>query len=217
MSTTTCLLTRPASNWRDQAVCREVDDELFFVDNPGTQQRVQGVCRGCPVRVECLDDAIAYEASSYMRWGVVGGLTTIQRRALRCEGLLGNRPNLRQARELSSPRWTARMAPLRYRGLTPEQMAVELRHKHSLLVAPVTVRLAVWWMGGKGGVLPRRGPGDGRHLWELVRDEARDVVYELRGLGAGNRDIAAYLQVSEDALGKAIHAWRAEAREEAAA
>ncbi|MFJ7297608.1 WhiB family transcriptional regulator [Streptomyces collinus] len=216
-STSTRRPTTPAANWRDYAVCREVDDDLFFVDNPGTQQRVQGVCRGCPVRVACLDDAIRYEAASYMRWGVVGGLTTLQRRALRCEALLGNQPNLKQARELASPRWSARMAPLRYRGLTPEQMVVELRTKHSLIVSAVTVRLAVWWAGGKGGVLPRRGPGDERFLWELVRDEARDVVFELRGLGAGNRDVAAYLQVSEDALGKAIHAWRREATEEVAA
>lgn len=67
--------------------------------------------------------------------------------------------------------------------------------------------------GGKASVLPRRGPGDGRHLWELVRDECQEVVHRLRELGVGNRDVAAYLQVSEDSLGQAITVWRAEASE----
>jgi hypothetical protein len=84
---------------------------------------------------------------------------------------------------------------------------VELRG-HRLLVSPVTVRVAVWWAGGKGSVMPRRGHGDVRQLWELVRDECRDIVVRLRDLEVGNRDIAAYLQVSEDALSRAITAWR---------
>ncbi|WP_052479932.1 WhiB family transcriptional regulator [Streptomyces sp. NBRC 110035] len=209
--TTTLHLTR-AHNWRTSAACQGVDLEMFFVDNPGTQARIQGICRGCPVRTSCLADTLDYEGQSHMRWGVVGGLTTCQRRALRCEALLGNRPNLKQARVLSSPVWAAVMVPLRHRGLSPAQIAVELR-AHDVLVSAVTVRVAVWWAGGKGSVMPRRGPGDGRQVWELVRDECREVVYGLRELGAGNRDVAAYLQVSEDALARAIHAWRAEASE----
>ena len=102
--------------------------------------------------------------------------------------------------------------PLRQRGLSPVQVAVELR-RHDVVATPVTVRVAMWWAGGKGGLLPRRGPGDSRFLWQLVRDECQDVVYRLRGLGVGNRDVAAYLQVSEDALSRAITAWRAEAAE----
>jgi hypothetical protein len=143
----------------------------------------------------------------------VGGLTTVQRRALMCEDLLGNRPDLRQARELASPEWASRMRPLQYRGLTPAQMAVELRG-HRVLASPVTVRLAVWWTGGKGGVVDRRGPGDTRQLWELVRDGSREVVDRLRELGVGTRDVAAYLLVSEDALRRAITAWRAQDAEE---
>jgi hypothetical protein len=109
------------------------------------------------------------------------------------------------------------MMPLRQRGLSPQEMAVELR-KHSVLASPVTVRLAVWWAGGKGGVVPRRGPGDTRYLWELVRDECRDIVFRLRDAGVGNRDVAAYLLVSEDALRRAITDWRrAEAGQEVAA
>ncbi|GAA3591010.1 WhiB family transcriptional regulator [Streptomyces osmaniensis] len=196
-----------AKTWRDSAACQGCDVEEFFDDRTGTQERIQGICRGCPVRVQCLDDTLEYEGGSYMRWGVVGGLTTVQRRALRCEALLGHRPNLRQARQLASPAWASRMMPLRQRGLSPQEMAVELR-KHHVIASPVTVRLAVWWAGGKGGIVPRRQPGDRRHTWEIVRDGCQDIVFQLREMGVGNRDVAAYLLVSEDALGRAITAWR---------
>lgn len=222
MTTTTTQTRRPmkpaarTTDWRDSAACQGCDVEEFFDDRPGTQERIARICRGCPVRLQCLSDTLDYEGKSYMRWGVVGGLTTVQRRALRCEALLGNRPNLRQARQMASPAWASRMMPLRQRGLTPAEMAAELR-KDGLLVSAVTVRLAVWWAGGKGGVVPRRQPDDFRQVWELVRDGCRDVVYQLRDLGAGNRDVAAYLLVSEDALARAITAWRAEASEEVTA
>jgi WhiB family redox-sensing transcriptional regulator len=208
MTAPTCRATKPASDWRTSAACQGVDLDTLFSDQTRTQERVQSICRRCPVRAICLTDAVAYEVDSY-RWGVVGGLTTVQRRALRCEALLGNQPNLKQARELASPAWASRMMPLRQRGLSPQEIAVELRG-HRLLVSPVTVRLAVWWAGGKGSVMPRRGHGDTRQLWELVRDECRDIVVRLRGLEVGVRDIAAYLQVSEDALSRAMTAWRAQ-------
>lgn len=211
MTTTTGRDTTPAANpknWRASAACQGCDLEEFFDDRTGTQQRIQTICRGCPVRDHCLSDALGYEQASY-RWGVVGGLTELQRRALRCEALLGHQPNIKQARILASPAWASRMVPLRQRGLSPAEIAVELR-KHDVLATAVTVRVAVWWAGGKGGVLPRRSPGDGRAVWELVRDECRDVVYQLRDLGAGNKDVAAYLQITKDALERAIHAWRAE-------
>jgi hypothetical protein len=203
-------------DWRDSSGCQGVDTETMFSDSPGTQKRVQGICRGCPVRTTCLSDALEYEQSSYMLWGVVGGLTTVQRRALRVEALLGADPDLRQARVLASPEWSSRMMPLRQRGLTPAQMVVELQ-KYDVLALPVTVRLAVWWAGGKGGILPRRGNGDTRALWEIVRDESRDVVTQLREMGVGNRDIAAYLQVCEDYLGKAVRAWNVQGAAEQAA
>jgi WhiB family redox-sensing transcriptional regulator len=214
--TTTDTPTRLATNraahysdWRGSASCQGIDLDTTFSDSPGTQKRVQGICRGCPVRMTCLSDVVAYEKTSYMRWGVVGGLTTVQRRALRVEALLGSEPSLKQARALSSPVWASRMMPLRQRGLTPAQIAVELR-KHDVIASPVTVRLAVWWAGGKGGLLPRRANGDSRAVWEIVRDECRDVVMQLREMGAGNRDIAAYLQVCEDYLAKAVQAWKAQ-------
>jgi hypothetical protein len=150
-------------------------------------------------------DAVAYDDDGYMVWGIAGGLTHLQRRALRVEAMLGNTPNLRQAHRLASPGWAPVLTAIR--DLDPAGAARELR-QHSLLVSPVTARVALWWVGGKGSILTPKQDGDGRQLWERVRDESHDTVGRLREMGLGNRDVAAYLGVSEDALSRAVHAWR---------
>ncbi|MDX3283887.1 WhiB family transcriptional regulator, partial [Streptomyces scabiei] len=205
------ISSREAARWDTAAACQGWDLDPFFAEKEKTQRSMQGVCRGCPVRLPCLKDVLGYEGGFYMRYGVAGGLTALQRRALHCEALLGSTPNLEQAAELASPAWASVMTPLRDQGLSPRETAAELRRGHRVIAAPVTVRVAVWWAGGKGSVLPGLGR-EGRFPWELVRDEARDVVDVLRGLGEGNRGIAAYLGVTTAVLGKAVHAWRAEAR-----
>lgn len=67
--------------WRTHAACRGTDPDLFYPergDNVGHRQAV-AVCRGCPVRAECLDDALAHNE----KVGVWGGLSERQRRQLR--------------------------------------------------------------------------------------------------------------------------------------
>jgi len=66
------------AGWRESALCRQVDTELFFSDNHGDQRRAKGVCAGCCVRMQCLDFAIV--ALSH---GVAGGLTAHERTKLR--------------------------------------------------------------------------------------------------------------------------------------
>lgn len=208
MTTTTRLGTTPATlnpDWRTRAACTGTDLETFFDETPDVQAFTQRVCRRCPVRTACLTDILRWENDGYMRWGVVGGLTHIQRRALRCEKLLGNVPNLEQARRLSSRVFAGFMAGVLE--WPADLVASELR-KHDVLASPVTVRVALWWSGARATVLRPREAGDRRQLWERVRDECQTVVAELRGFGLGNRDIAAYLGVSEDVLGRAVHAWR---------
>ncbi|MEU7338647.1 WhiB family transcriptional regulator [Streptomyces sp. NPDC007074] len=211
MTTTTGRATTGAAlpaGWRTSSACQGIDTDTLFSDNARIQTKVQGICRGCRVRTTCLTDITSYEQDGYMVWGVAGGLTTVQRRALRVERLLGNVPNLEQARLLASPKWAGLMAGMR--DWPAAAVAAELR-KRQVLVTPVTVRLALWWTGGNGGVLLPKQDGDRRHTWERVRDESQDTVDRLRELGLGNRDVAAYLMVSEDALSRAITVWRANA------
>ncbi len=76
------LLVGPAGNgreaWRDEALCREVDAELFFPERGGSVREAKRVCASCPVRAECLDWAITHD----QRYGVWGGLTPNERMQL---------------------------------------------------------------------------------------------------------------------------------------
>ena len=70
--------------WRDQALCRDTDPELFFpVGTTGTAltqiERAKHVCSECTVRVDCLDFALTTNQDS----GVWGGLTEEERRVIR--------------------------------------------------------------------------------------------------------------------------------------
>ena len=73
------------SEWRTRAACRSVaDPEIFFpVAESGPVYDAQvavakAVCAACPVRVECLDDALIRIPE-----GIAGGLTPDERRRLR--------------------------------------------------------------------------------------------------------------------------------------
>jgi hypothetical protein len=71
-------------NWRTRAACLDVDPELFFPtaeSGPVHDAQVaaaKAVCAGCPVRAECLTEALARIA-----YGVAGGLTEQERHRLR--------------------------------------------------------------------------------------------------------------------------------------
>lgn len=75
---------QPDRDWREEAVCRETDPELFFPT--ATHGRVyeeqvaaaKAVCARCPVRAQCLQDALVG-----IPVGIAGGLTEGERRALR--------------------------------------------------------------------------------------------------------------------------------------
>lgn len=75
---------RAERTWRDWAACLRVSPELFFPaaeDGPALRAQVteaKAVCAGCPVRVECLADALAR-----IPYGVAGGLTEHTRCQLR--------------------------------------------------------------------------------------------------------------------------------------
>lgn len=194
-------------SWREHAACAGSNADDFFSDTPGTQRRVRSICHNkCPALVRCLTTILEVEGERGYKWGVHGGLTADQRRALRCEAILGNVPDLAQARMLTSLKWRHVLYPMRYRGANPAEMAQELE-AYGLSVSPVTVRIAVWWLGGRAPVMPRRGAGDRRPDWQMIRDECRTVVLQLRDGGATGYDIAAYLNVRRGAVEEAVRSW----------
>ncbi|MFB7836221.1 WhiB family transcriptional regulator [Streptomyces sp. NPDC056056] len=68
---------RREDHWGENAACRSADPEELFVQGPG-QNRAKAVCTGCPVRTECLSEAL----DNRIEFGVWGGMTERERRAL---------------------------------------------------------------------------------------------------------------------------------------
>ncbi|USR79323.1 WhiB family transcriptional regulator [Arcanobacterium pinnipediorum] len=63
--------------WAVHAACADVDPDSLFVRG-AAQRQVRNVCFSCPVRMECLADALDSNAA----FGVWGGLTERERRAI---------------------------------------------------------------------------------------------------------------------------------------
>ena len=73
------------SEWITRAACRDAEPELWFSPLKAAVDAAKNVCRACPVRTFCLADVLETEAkmSIHDTWGVAGGLSADQRRALR--------------------------------------------------------------------------------------------------------------------------------------
>ena len=73
-------------DWRDDALCAQVDTELFFPDKGGSGAAAKRICFACPVRVPCLEYALAgASAWNGIETGIWGGLTAPQRQAIKRE------------------------------------------------------------------------------------------------------------------------------------
>jgi WhiB family transcriptional regulator, redox-sensing transcriptional regulator len=70
---------RFAACWRELAACRGTDLKVFFPERSGSAGPARQVCAAYPVREPCLDYAI----TNRIAYGVWGGLTERERRALR--------------------------------------------------------------------------------------------------------------------------------------
>ncbi|WP_203567800.1 WhiB family transcriptional regulator [Aestuariimicrobium ganziense] len=75
--------------WSLQAHCRDRGDDMF--GETQDQKRARLVCNGCPVRAECLAEALTHR----IEWGVWGGMTERERRHL-----LRQRPDISDWREV---------------------------------------------------------------------------------------------------------------------
>ena len=64
-------------DWSKDARCGTADPDELFVQG-AAQNRAKAMCMGCPVRTECLADAL----DNRVEFGVWGGMTERERRAL---------------------------------------------------------------------------------------------------------------------------------------
>jgi WhiB family redox-sensing transcriptional regulator len=64
-------------DWRRRAACRDGDPDRLFVRG-AAQRQAKVVCLSCPVRTECLAEAL----DNRIEFGVWGGMTERERRAL---------------------------------------------------------------------------------------------------------------------------------------
>ena len=65
--------------WRAKAACRDLDTEIFFPDSESEAAPALEVCASCPVRMECLEWAIATRQHD----GIWGGTTETERKRIR--------------------------------------------------------------------------------------------------------------------------------------
>ena len=76
--------TWDATRWRSLAACRDMDTDLFFpVGVTGAAElqisEAKALCRTCPVR----DDCLAFAIRTNQVYGVWGGASEDERRAIR--------------------------------------------------------------------------------------------------------------------------------------
>jgi WhiB family redox-sensing transcriptional regulator len=69
--------------WRDHAACLGLPHDDFYPHRTAVawEEEAKFWCNRCPVRTECLDDALRAEAHETV-WGVRGGLNEDERRPL---------------------------------------------------------------------------------------------------------------------------------------
>ncbi len=95
---------RDGGDWTLQASCRDTDPDELFVQG-AAQNKAKMLCFTCPVRAECLADAL----DNRVEFGVWGGMTERERRAL-----LRRRPDVTSwSRLLRSPGGEAALRPPR--------------------------------------------------------------------------------------------------------
>ena len=70
------MMLSPPAEWTRAAKCAGMGDEFFGVE--AEQKMVRRFCTDCPVRQECLNEALV----NRIEWGVWGGYTERERRRM---------------------------------------------------------------------------------------------------------------------------------------
>ncbi|MDA8265852.1 MAG: WhiB family transcriptional regulator [Actinomycetota bacterium] len=73
------IIEGPDRSWQARANCMGVDPDLFFPERGASTREAKEVCRGCVVRDDCLDFAIA----NGEKFGIWGGMSERERRRVR--------------------------------------------------------------------------------------------------------------------------------------
>ncbi|MFI5041095.1 MAG: WhiB family transcriptional regulator [Acidimicrobiales bacterium] len=68
-----------SNDWKSKANCMGVDPDLFFPERGMSTREAKEVCRGCVVREDCLEYALA----NGEKFGIWGGLSERERRRIR--------------------------------------------------------------------------------------------------------------------------------------
>ena len=75
-------------SWQDRANCMGVEPDLFFPERGASTREAKEVCRGCVVREDCLEYALA----NGEKFGIWGGMSERERRRLRRARAMQRRP-----------------------------------------------------------------------------------------------------------------------------
>lgn len=62
-------------DWRADGLCAKRDPDLWFAVGALEHKQAKGICRGCPVRFECLSYAMDHPVDH----GIWGGMTERER------------------------------------------------------------------------------------------------------------------------------------------
>lgn len=80
---------QPPQSWRAGALCQEIGVDLFFAPDGAhaseavaRNREAKRVCARCPVTAACLTSALGVESRESESWGVYGGLSGNERRAV---------------------------------------------------------------------------------------------------------------------------------------
>lgn len=79
MTSSPSLLSLVApGGWQEDAACRDAPPELFFSTDDDARQQAMQLCGRCPVRSQCLEQALA----SNETYGIWGGTDEHERKRL---------------------------------------------------------------------------------------------------------------------------------------
>ncbi len=67
------------TTWQEFSNCLGVDPDLFFPERGASTREAKEVCRGCVVREDCLEFALA----NGEKFGIWGGMSERERRRVR--------------------------------------------------------------------------------------------------------------------------------------